>query len=116
MKVTEHDYSDISMECSLFNIESMHSLNDLSFVLDNLKSRISTPHFTDLFKKRNEIYELRDQRPFKEDIHRRSYIHHAPIHRMVRKWNLLRRELRDSLLDLNSSDKVQLKSEILEHF
>ena len=116
MKFTEHNYSEISSKCKLYNMESTHKLNDLNFMLDNLKHRIDTPHFNNLFKKRNLIYDLRDQRPFQESILTRNYIHHAPVHRIARTWNALSSEDRDILLNMETKDKIKLKSDILKHF
>ena len=88
-------------------------LKNLTFLIT---LRINTPLFHDLFKKGNEMYNLRDQKPFKEEIQKRNYIHHAPIHRLARKWNSLKKKLRDSLINVNCRDKTILKSEILRHF
>ena len=116
IRVNDHNYSDISKECKIFNLESIHRLNDLNFVLDNLHQRINTPNFNELFKKRSEIYNLREQRPLSEELHRRNYIHHAPLHRLARSWNSIDRELREKIMNENTSDKVTLKNKILEHF
>ena len=55
MSVEDHNYKEISTECNIHKIESLHRLNDLYFVLDNMSGKFNTPNFSDYFKKRENF-------------------------------------------------------------
>ena len=99
MAVEDHNYKNISIECKLFKIETVHKINDIFFIIDNMRNKINTPNFAEYFKRREENYYLRWHQPFKEDILKKDYIINAPIHRLVRSWNDLMEKKSSQLLE-----------------
>ena len=114
MNFTDHNYKNISLKCNLHKVETMHKVNDLYFILNNLKKKIVFPPFDDLFVYREIDYLLRHIRPFLEETLKNNYIFYAPINRMKRYWNELPENYRQQLI--LTSDKSALKKDFLQYF
>ena len=77
-----HNYTELSKSCKIFDMASVHHYNNLNFTNDNINNRIDCPGFLEHFKIRENPYNIRLYRPFIEKTQRRDYTFHAPIHRL----------------------------------
>ena len=116
MEYNNHNYKEISLECNIYKVESIHKYNDVMFVLNNLKGSVISPDFQKNFKERDLIYDLRDPRPFQEEVQRKDFLYNSPIHRLRRRWNILNQDCRNRLIDINIDGKTILKEKIFKNF
>ena len=77
MSFDNHSYSDISHICNVNDLESVHHYLDVSLVLANIKGGIICPTLESRFQLRDLTYNLRNHRPYLEQLHSRNYILHC---------------------------------------
>ena len=114
MNYWDHDYRQISIMCNIHKIESLHKYFDLSFMIDSLRSGTSSSDFGTCLNTREPNYLLRYFRPLHEQISRKDYIYHSPVHRLTRLWNSLPEATRTNFLQ--QPIKEEIKANTLEFF
>ena len=85
-----------------------------SFMLDTMINKIISPAFRDCLISRQSDYLLRFFRPLIEKTQKNDFSYYSPVNRLIRLWNLLPLELRDSLLQNPSKETIKLN--VLEYF